>query len=74
MLTLCAIGDDSTRHRNYGMDLLVVLGTSTAYFYSLIALWHNCTKPSHSDSDAHMHMEMDNMASLLGTKLGEVSR
>ena len=21
------------RHKNYGMDLLVVLGTSTAYFY-----------------------------------------
>ncbi len=33
------------RHQNYGMDLLVALGTSTAYGYSLLALGYACGWP-----------------------------
>lgn len=33
------------RHGNYGMDLLVALGTSTAYGYSLLALVYACGWP-----------------------------
>ncbi|KAM3567503.1 hypothetical protein VYU27_010356 [Nannochloropsis oceanica] len=47
------------RHRNYGMDLLVALGTSTAYFYSLFAMCLACTAPPSHSEVGHMDAGME---------------
>jgi len=47
------------RHGNMGMDLLVVMGTTTAFAYSLFALLYAC-RPQASSSQQHRdHMMMD---------------
>lgn len=47
----------TARHGSYGMDMLVVVGTSVSYLYSTVSLFLACVWASRRGDGSHREME-----------------
>lgn len=55
----------AARHGSYGMDMLVVVGTSVSYLYSTLSLLLACFPGNARHGNSHPHLFLESPAMLL---------
>ncbi|CAN0430048.1 unnamed protein product, partial [Hapterophycus canaliculatus] len=49
--------NQAAKHWSFGMDMLVVVGTSVSYLYSTLALLLACSLPGDQENQPHLFLE-----------------